>query len=110
MRQISYFLVVIYAACFLARLAIYSSKKSKNINSFLNFSHETPIAKIYTAPLIQNLGISEIKKITPFKIAIATNAFQFKIAILSKFIPAIPNRLISDYSKVEWPKICINAP
>ncbi len=110
MNLISYFLLVLYASCFLARPAVLSSEKSQNPNTFLNFSQASQVAKAYTTPLFQNTGNAELKNSSPFNIAILLSAFNFKKAIIRNIIPDNHSAHISGYKVIEWPKISINAP
>jgi hypothetical protein len=110
MKLISHFLLVLYAGLLLCQPVVLFSEKSQNPFSDLAFSINTPIAKIYTSPLILNAGSTETQSNIPIIIIDEVNAFTFN----KTFIRSVNlwNQItdISGITFIKWRKIAINAP
>ncbi len=110
MKIISHLLLVLYAGFLFCRPVFLASEKSEKTFSQLSFSLNQQVAKVYTAPIIQNTGSLEVKNNLPLLFTEVVNNFNFQKAVLISETPEDTYSNTSGYNFIDWPKISINAP
>ncbi len=110
MKIISHLLLVLYAGFLFCRPVLLASEKSEKTFSKLSFSLDQQVAKVYTAPIIQNTGSLEVKNNLPLLFTEVVSRFDFKKVVLITENPEYNYSNTSGYNLINWPKISINAP